>query len=64
MKLRAPPLIATVASLLMVGCAVGPNFKRPAAPDVSDYTGSPLATSASTTNVSGGEAQTSSQFNQ
>ena len=24
--------------LLMSGCAVGPNFKKPAAPDVSGYT--------------------------
>jgi NodT family efflux transporter outer membrane factor (OMF) lipoprotein len=36
---------------------VGPDFKKPAAPDVSDYTASPLATTVSSANVSGGEAQ-------
>lgn len=42
---------------LLVGCAVGPDFKRPAAPAVSDYTARPLATTVTTTNVAGGEAQ-------
>jgi NodT family efflux transporter outer membrane factor (OMF) lipoprotein len=42
---------------LMAGCAVGPNFKRPAAPDVSDYTAVPLSISDTGTNVAGGEAQ-------
>jgi NodT family efflux transporter outer membrane factor (OMF) lipoprotein len=46
-----------VASLLLSGCAVGPNFKKPAAPQVSDYTAAPLATTAGTTNVIGGEPQ-------
>jgi NodT family efflux transporter outer membrane factor (OMF) lipoprotein len=36
---------------------VGPNFKRPAAPAVSDYTGRPLSTTVTSTNVAGGEAQ-------
>jgi NodT family efflux transporter outer membrane factor (OMF) lipoprotein len=36
---------------------VGPDFKRPAAPAVSDYTARPLATTVTTTNVAGGEAQ-------
>ena len=48
---------AAVAGLLMAGCAVGPNFKRPAAPTVSDYTDHPLAITATATNVAGGEAQ-------
>jgi NodT family efflux transporter outer membrane factor (OMF) lipoprotein len=42
---------------LLAGCAVGPDFKRPAAPAVSDYTARPLATTVTTTNVAGGEAQ-------
>ena len=54
---RSPRFIATVASLLIAGCAVGPNFKKPAAPDVSDYTASPLPAAVTSTNVSGGEAQ-------
>ena len=36
---------------------MGPDFKRPAAPAVSDYTARPLATTVTTTNVAGGEAQ-------
>src|SRR5450631_4951470 len=56
-KSRVLPFIAALASLPMVGCAVGPNVKRPAAPDVSDYTASPLSTTDTSLNVSGGEAQ-------
>src|SRR5450755_634941 len=56
-KSRVLPFIAALASLPMVGCAVGPNFKRPAAPDVSDYTASPLSSTVTSTNVAGGEAQ-------
>jgi NodT family efflux transporter outer membrane factor (OMF) lipoprotein len=51
------PFIAALVLSLMAGCAVGPDFKRPAAPDVSDYTASPLSTTVATTNVAGGEAQ-------
>ena len=35
-------LAAVGALLLVAGCAVGPDFKRPAAPTVSDYTAHPL----------------------
>jgi NodT family efflux transporter outer membrane factor (OMF) lipoprotein len=56
-KSRAPPFIAALLLLLIAACAVGPNFKKPAAPDVSDYTASPLSTTATGTNVPGGEAQ-------
>ena len=48
---------AFVIALLAVGCAVGPNFKKPAPPDVSDYTDHPLSATVSSVNVSGGEAQ-------
>src|ERR1022692_3439738 len=51
------PFLAGLACLLIDGCAVGPDFKRPAAPAVGDYTAHPLATTATTTNVAGGEAQ-------
>ncbi len=51
-------LFATIlASLLIAGCAVGPDFKKPAAPGVSDYAAHPPATTTSTANVAGGEAQ-------
>jgi NodT family efflux transporter outer membrane factor (OMF) lipoprotein len=48
--------IITLATLLS-GCAVGPNFKKPAAPEVSGYTPTPLSTTSGTTNVTGGEPQ-------
>jgi NodT family efflux transporter outer membrane factor (OMF) lipoprotein len=49
------PRIAISVLLLIAGCAVGPNFKKPAAPNVSGYT--PLSTTSSTASVAGGEAQ-------
>lgn len=61
-KKQAGPIIARsllviLAGLLMAGCAVGPDFKRPAAPPVSDYTAQPLATTSTSTNTVGGQAQ-------
>jgi len=50
-------LLALAASMLLTSCAVGPNFKKPAAPQVTGYTTSPLSTTSSSTNVAGGEAQ-------
>jgi NodT family efflux transporter outer membrane factor (OMF) lipoprotein len=50
-------LTALAASTLLASCAVGPNFKTPAAPPVTGYTTSPLSTTSSATNVAGGEAQ-------
>jgi NodT family efflux transporter outer membrane factor (OMF) lipoprotein len=54
---RVLPFVAMLALLLAAGCAVGPDFKRPAAPDVSDYTAEPLSTTVTSSNISGGEAQ-------
>lgn len=56
-KSRLFHLTATLALTVLTGCAVGPNFKRPAAPDVSGYTPTPISTTSSVTNVLGGEAQ-------
>ena len=56
-QLRALPFIAALTASLLTGCAVGPNFKKPAAPDVSDYTAGPLSTTVATENLPGGEAQ-------
>jgi NodT family efflux transporter outer membrane factor (OMF) lipoprotein len=58
---RVPVLLTALASLLHAGCAVGPNFKSPAAPDVKDYTVNPLPTTVATANVTGGEAQNFAQ---
>ena len=50
----ATALLTVIA--LVAGCAVGPNFRKPAAPAVDGYTRSPL-TGTTATDVPGGEAQ-------
>jgi NodT family efflux transporter outer membrane factor (OMF) lipoprotein len=49
--------LTTLVWLPIAGCTVGPDFKKPAAPDVSDYTGHSLTSTVSTANVVGGNAQ-------
>ena len=56
-KSRLTCFVATSVLLITAGCAVGPNFKRPAPPNVGGYTPAPASTTSSTTNVAGGEAQ-------
>jgi NodT family efflux transporter outer membrane factor (OMF) lipoprotein len=48
---------ASLALTLIAGCAMGPNFKAPTAPQVNGYTPSPLSTMSSATNIAGGQAQ-------
>jgi NodT family efflux transporter outer membrane factor (OMF) lipoprotein len=48
---------ALLAPLLTSACVVGPNFKAPAPPEVSDYTAAPPQTTAATPGVPGGTAQ-------
>jgi NodT family efflux transporter outer membrane factor (OMF) lipoprotein len=43
--------------MIAAGCAVGPDFKKPVAPDVTGYTDHPLSTTASTANIAGGDTQ-------
>ncbi|HEV3099095.1 MAG TPA: efflux transporter outer membrane subunit [Chthoniobacterales bacterium] len=50
-------IVAFGALLCLAACVVGPNFKKPAAPDVEGYTSAPLSTTESTAKVAGGEAQ-------
>jgi len=50
-------LLAAAVMLQIAACAVGPNFKTPAAPQVSDYTAHPLSTTVTTTGVPGGDTQ-------
>ena len=54
---RLWPVAAALLLAAAAGCAVGPNFKKPAAPDVTDYTAAPLSTTAATADIAGGEAQ-------
>ncbi|MFY9905409.1 MAG: efflux transporter outer membrane subunit [Terriglobales bacterium] len=54
---RFAALIAASVLLLTTGCVVGPNFKKPPAPNVGGYTPAPISTTTSTPNVAGGDAQ-------
>jgi NodT family efflux transporter outer membrane factor (OMF) lipoprotein len=56
-QMRSIPFWAVLPCLLIAGCAVGPDFKKPAAPVAADYTAHPLAATVTTTNITGGEAQ-------
>ena len=47
-----------IVTMLMSGCAVGPDFVRPAAPTVTSYTPEPIAKQTVFAPVAGGEAQT------
>jgi NodT family efflux transporter outer membrane factor (OMF) lipoprotein len=53
--------LVILSFLPAAGCAVGPNFKTPAAPDVGDFTPHPMATTAAAPEVAGGGAQTFAQ---
>ena len=47
----------TALAVLLAGCAVGPDFKKPAAPKVSGYTQEPLAPATVSADTTGGETQ-------
>jgi NodT family efflux transporter outer membrane factor (OMF) lipoprotein len=49
--------LAALVLVLLAGCAVGPDFEQPAAPDVTGYTPQPLVEQTSSADVKGGEAQ-------
>jgi NodT family efflux transporter outer membrane factor (OMF) lipoprotein len=51
------PCVAACLLMLPGACAVGPNFKKPAAPKVQGYTADPLTETVATPNVPGGQAQ-------
>lgn len=54
---RSASLGAMAVALAMGGCAVGPDFHRPAAPTDSGYTPEPLAAQTVSVTTRGGEAQ-------
>ncbi len=47
----------SLLTVLLAGCAVGPDFQRPVAPGVAGYTPEPLPEQTATVEVHGGEAQ-------
>ena len=53
---RRMPTAATLA-ILFCGCTVGPDFHKPAAPEIGGYTAAPLSSPVATPNVVGGESQ-------
>lgn len=48
---------ASAAMAVAAGCALGPDFHRPAAPQVSGYIPEPLSAQTTSADVAGGEAQ-------
>ena len=50
-------LEVTLALSAFAGCAVGPNFKKPAAPEAGDYTAQPLSATVAVADIAGGDAQ-------
>jgi NodT family efflux transporter outer membrane factor (OMF) lipoprotein len=55
--LRFGPSFILTAVAVLAGCAVGPDFRRPAAPEVNGYTPEHLAPRTSGARVSGGASQ-------
>src|SRR5574337_1455848 len=56
---RAAVAMAPVltAALALAGCAVGPNFREPASPQVDRYTTTALPASTASADTAGGDAQ-------
>jgi NodT family efflux transporter outer membrane factor (OMF) lipoprotein len=54
---RSLCVIAALACLPMGGCAVGPDFKKPAPPSVTGYTAQSLPAATASADVAGGRAQ-------
>jgi NodT family efflux transporter outer membrane factor (OMF) lipoprotein len=50
-------IFALFALLYLAGCAVGPDFKKPPAPEAGGYTPTTLSTTTGATNIAGGEPQ-------
>lgn len=51
------PITALILAGLLAGCAVGPDFKRPAAPDVPGYTVTPVPAQTASATTTLGDAQ-------
>jgi NodT family efflux transporter outer membrane factor (OMF) lipoprotein len=55
--MRARAALLAPLLLLLAQCKLGPDFRRPAAPDVTGYTAGPLPAETSAARTRGGEAQ-------
>ena len=56
-KAKSDGVLVVLLALLIAGCAVGPNYRRPPAPTVSGYTADAVTNTAAITNIAGGEGQ-------
>jgi NodT family efflux transporter outer membrane factor (OMF) lipoprotein len=56
-KSHVHALATSLIALLGAGCAVGPNFKKPAPPDVATYTANPVSATTGTPDVVAGQPQ-------
>src|ERR1700683_5469498 len=54
---RASHMLAALVVTLLSGCAVGPDFQAPPAPDVAGYTRGRMPAQTTSANVAGGQAQ-------
>ena len=54
---QSPKFLCAAIAVALAGCAAGPDFKRPAAPEAAGYTPEPLPAETASTGISGGEAQ-------
>jgi NodT family efflux transporter outer membrane factor (OMF) lipoprotein len=54
---QIPGVVGVAAVVAVAGCAVGPDFQRPAAPTDTSYTARPLGARTTSVSVRGGEAQ-------
>jgi NodT family efflux transporter outer membrane factor (OMF) lipoprotein len=52
-----PAVIGLTAAILVAGCAVGPDYERPAAPDAERYTREPLGAGTASAPAADGQAQ-------
>ncbi len=50
-------IIIAIVSVIIAGCAVGPNYRQPDAPSTKEYTAAPLPTETASAPGPGGEAQ-------
>ena len=54
---RRQGVVAALAAIFVSACAVGPDFKVPAAPDATGYTKGPLPARTASADTALGEAQ-------
>jgi NodT family efflux transporter outer membrane factor (OMF) lipoprotein len=54
---QARQLAASMVAVLVNACALGPDFHKPATPEVNGYTATPVAATSQSADIIGGDAQ-------